>query len=361
MASSRTDSLIEKPGGRVSVAAPRDDDGSGAGGGRRAALARISVVVPVRNEESSIARLLESLLAQSRPPAEIVITDGGSSDRTREIIGRFQAASKLPVVLIETEGSLPGRGRNLAIERAAGEWVACIDAGIVPRADWLQELAEAAARTPSADVIYGRYEAVTDTYFTECAAIVYAPAPGERTRSIASCLLKRAAWAAAGGFREDLRSGEDLLFFKALEDARAHAAFADEAVVYWTLQPSTRATFQRFAKYSRHGMKAGLAAGWQVRVTRLYVLMLVAALAGALFWLPLIGLPPLVLLLRAARRTGRWFGRASRARALAEIFNPRRLLAVAWINLVIDVAMFRGMLDWLTNDRFGSGRIKSFD
>lgn len=50
---------------------------------------KISVVVPVRDEENSIRELLESLLAQTRPPDEIVVTDGGSKDRTRDIIREF--------------------------------------------------------------------------------------------------------------------------------------------------------------------------------------------------------------------------------------------------------------------------------
>jgi len=42
--------------------------------------------VPVRDEANSIHRLIEALLGQTHPPNEIVITDGGSVDGTREII-----------------------------------------------------------------------------------------------------------------------------------------------------------------------------------------------------------------------------------------------------------------------------------
>ena len=48
-------------------------------------LMRISVIVPVRDEAQSISALLEGLLAQSRPPDEIVIADGGSIDETAAI------------------------------------------------------------------------------------------------------------------------------------------------------------------------------------------------------------------------------------------------------------------------------------
>src|SRR5260370_22841144 len=47
---------------------------------------KISVVIPVRNEEDSIDELLVSLLKQTLPPEEIVVTDGGSRDSTSSII-----------------------------------------------------------------------------------------------------------------------------------------------------------------------------------------------------------------------------------------------------------------------------------
>ncbi len=313
---------------------------------------RVSVVVPVRNEESSIERLIDGLLEQTRQPSEIVITDGGSDDRTREIIRTLQKSSPVPIVLIETDHALPGRGRNLGIASAADDWIACIDAGITPHVDWLKELVASAEHTPEAEVIYGRYEAVTDSYFTECAAITYAPAPGELTRSIASCLLRRSAWEVAGGFREDLRSAEDLLFFRSLEKAKVRAAYSRDAVVYWSLQPSVGSTFRRMRHYSRHNIKAGLASEWQFRVSRLYALMLLA-LVGGVFWPPLFLLPPLIHILRAERRVQRWYRGQTRRRLWIEMLNPRRVLTVMWINVVIDMAMFHGMLKWLMHDRWG--------
>ena len=233
-------------------------------------LTCISVIITIKNEESSIRRLLQALDVQTYRPAEIVITNGGSTDRTKQMVRAFQAECPVPIVLIESEQFLPGRGRNLAIARAANEWVACVDGGIVPAPDWLAELVAVARREPEAQVVYGRCVPVTDTYFTACAAIVYVP-PGRRSRFIASCLLRRAAWAAAGGFREDLRSGEDLLFFRALERAGIREAYSDRAVVAWELQPDTGRTFRRFATYSRSSMKAGLGREWQLKVIRLYV------------------------------------------------------------------------------------------
>lgn len=334
-------------------ARPTQADRAGAGlpgEATRATVGRVSVVVPVKNEERTIMRLLEGLLAQTRPPDEIVITDGGSADRTRDIVREFQRATGVPVVLVEAEQALPGRGRNLAIARASSEWVACIDAGIVPRRDWLAELITAAGREPSARVIFGRFEAVTESFFTECAAMVYAPRPGSFRRSIASCLMHRSAWEAAGRFREDLRSSEDLIFFKGLDAADVPRVFTHEAVVAWSLKPSARATFSHFSTYSRSNIRAGLFAEWQLRLSLMYAALAGAFLAGLLWWWPLVLLPPLALLLRAERRIYNWRRGQGRARLLKEMLDPRRVLGVAWVNLVIDAAAFRGMLEWLRRD-----------
>ena len=68
----------------------------------------ISVIVPVLNEEQSIAATLDAL--QALAPYEIIIADGGSSDRTREIAAGF------PVKIISSE-----RGRARQMNRGARE------------------------------------------------------------------------------------------------------------------------------------------------------------------------------------------------------------------------------------------------
>jgi glycosyltransferase involved in cell wall biosynthesis len=310
---------------------------------------QISLIAPVKNEETSIKQLLEGILNQTYRPAEVIITDGGSTDRTKEIIREHESSYPVPLILIETDYALPGRGRNLAIAQAGNEWVACIDAGILPEPDWLAELFETAQSTPSAGVIYGNFEPVTDTYFTECAAITYLT-PRARQRSIASCLMRREAWAAAGGFREDLRASEDLLFFRELEKARVQEAYSERALVRWRLQPTVSSTFRRFTVYSRNGMRAGLYRDWQFNVARLYLLMILLLVAGIFAW-PFFLLPPLILSLRAEKRIWSWFRIKAPGRLWQEMLNPLRVLMVAGINVIIDAATFYGMWQWFVRDR----------
>jgi glycosyltransferase involved in cell wall biosynthesis len=121
---------------------------------------KVSVVVPVRDEEHSIRELLDSLLAQTRPPDEIVITDGGSVDATPQIIEDYIRRGA-PVRLIRAGAALPGRGRNLGAAQASFEWLAFTDAGIRLENNWLEALISKAEANDSIDVVYGSWEPVT--------------------------------------------------------------------------------------------------------------------------------------------------------------------------------------------------------
>jgi glycosyltransferase involved in cell wall biosynthesis len=315
----------------------------------------VSVIIPVKDEAATIGTLLRALLEQTYAPSEIVITDGGSQDRTGEIVRGFQSFSRIPITLIEAGYALPGRGRNLAIARARHDWIATIDSGIHPPPQWLAELVAASGRYPEAGIIYGAAKPATDNYFTECAAITYTPNGGHLSPVIGSALMHRSAWLQAGGFREDLRSGEDLLFFRALKVAGVREGKCDTAVVTWELQASFSATFRRFALYSCNNIRAGLAREWQFNVARLYLVLLVLTVAGLWIW-PLLLLPPLILLLRTAKRIFKWFRINAPEKVWRELFSPARIFNVTLIHLVIDAATFYGVWQWLNYNRVTRAR-----
>src|SRR5207244_861116 len=90
---------------------------------------QISLVIPVRNEEQSLPLLVESIRAQTRPPDEIILVDGGSTDGTVALAGALTAADPRFRV-IEAGDATPGRGRNVGIAAARHDWIALTDAGI---------------------------------------------------------------------------------------------------------------------------------------------------------------------------------------------------------------------------------------
>ena len=318
---------------------------------------KVSVVVPVRDEEKSIRELLDSLLAQTRPPDEIVITDGGSVDATPQIIEEYIRRGA-PVRLIRAGAALPGRGRNLGAAQASFEWLGFTDAGIRLANDWLETLVAKAETDPSIDVVYGSWQPVTNTFFKECAAIAYVPPPSPRDgvlirpRFIASTLLRREAWQAVNGFPEELRSAEDLVFMDRVENAGYRFVHEPNAEVHWDLRPTLWATFKRFLVYSRNNIRAGLFRQWQSTILVRY------AVLALLIVIALIVDPSWVVF-----PIGAWLGMLS-ARAVISIRRNRicypasflrnvfRAVMIMPLLAVLDAAAIIGSIQWLLLDSF---------
>lgn len=236
----------------------------------------VSLVIPVRDEESSISALLASIEDQTAPPEEVVVVDGGSSDRTVEILLAQAQRSPRYTIVEAPGGATPGTGRNLGVAAARHEWVVMTDAGIRLEPTWLERLWAAHLAEPSAEVVYGNYEFDLRSFFEECSAVAYGPpkweTPAGRSRgpTVVSCLVHREAYQAVGGF-SDLRAGEDEMFLTALDRAGVRAAWAPDATVWWRLRPDIRSNFERFRSYSYSYAMAGRQEHWQHRMARGYV------------------------------------------------------------------------------------------
>jgi glycosyltransferase involved in cell wall biosynthesis len=322
---------------------------------------KVSVIVPVRDEEHSIRELLDSLLKQTRPPDEIVITDGGSVDATPQIIEDY-IRKGAPVRLIRAGAALPGRGRNLGAAAAQFEWLGFTDAGIRLENNWLETLAARAAQDDAIDIVYGSWQPVTDTFFKECAAIAYVPPPSPRDgivarpRFIASTLLRRDAWAKVGGFPEDLRSAEDLIFMDRLEAAGYRAVFEPRAQVHWDLRPTLGATFKRFLVYSRNNIRAGLWRQWQATIIFRYAVWLVLTVPALIVdwrWILLpLGLWDFMMIARTVVS----IRRNQHCYPASFSHNLRRALMIMTVLAVLDAAAIIGSVQWLLLDAFRGTR-----
>jgi glycosyltransferase involved in cell wall biosynthesis len=322
---------------------------------------KVSVIVPVRDEEHSIRELLDSLLKQTRPPDEIVITDGGSVDATPQIIEDY-IRKGAPVRLIRAGAALPGRGRNLGAAAAQFEWLGFTDAGIRLENNWLETLAARAAQDDAIDIVYGSWQPVTDTFFKECAAIAYVPPPSPRDgivarpRFIASTLLRRDAWAKVGGFPEDLRSAEDLIFMDRLEAAGYRAVFEPRAQVHWDLRPTLGATFKRFLVYSRNNIRAGLWRQWQATIIFRYAVLLVLTVPALIVdwrWILLpLGLWDFMMIARTVVS----IRRNQHCYPASFSHNLRRALMIMTVLAVLDAAAIIGSVQWLLLDAFRGTR-----
>ncbi|MDD2751786.1 MAG: glycosyltransferase [Candidatus Omnitrophica bacterium] len=97
----------------------------------------ISVMIPTRNRCVSLGRVLDSLEAQTFKDFEVIVVDGGSTDKTRELVSSY--AQKLSVVFTIQEGSLVS-AENKGLKTAKGEIFIRTDDDIVATPEWLQEI-----------------------------------------------------------------------------------------------------------------------------------------------------------------------------------------------------------------------------
>jgi len=129
----------------------------------------VSFVVPVRDEEPHIRACLESLAAQRYPRElfEVVVVDGQSADRTREIVAEVAAEQRdLQLRLLENSARSVAPGRNVGIGAAQGDVIAFVEGHACLDQDFLATAADRLAKTGAQCL--GRY---VEQFITEDNAV----------------------------------------------------------------------------------------------------------------------------------------------------------------------------------------------
>lgn len=103
---------------------------------------KISVVIPVYNEEKRIKQSIHAIYANTVQPYEIILSDGGSSDRTVEIV-----SEAFPdVIIVDNPQRNAAAGRNVGIARATGEIIAFTDGDCIVDKCWVENIRTAFER-----------------------------------------------------------------------------------------------------------------------------------------------------------------------------------------------------------------------
>jgi glycosyltransferase involved in cell wall biosynthesis len=256
---------------------------------------KVSVIATVLNEGDSIRRLLDSLAAQTRPPDEVVVVDGGSTDDTVAVLEGYAAEGRLPLRVLSCPGTNISQGRNAAIRAATGEIVASTDAGVRLSPDWLAALLAPFGRSGAGRVavVSGFFLPDPQTDFEVALGATTLPAledvvPERFLPSSRSVAYRKAAALAVGGYPTWLDYCEDLIFDFKLRERYGPFAFAPRAVAYFRPRPTLKAFLTQYFRYARGDGKADL---WLRRhfiryLTYLVVtpLLVALALSHSLWW-----------------------------------------------------------------------------
>ncbi|WP_366923385.1 glycosyltransferase [Metallumcola ferriviriculae] len=249
----------------------------------------VTLIVAVKNEEKRLKEFLPSVAAQSFYPAEMIVSDGGSSDGTWAYLINFKGQAPFPVKLLQLFGANIAKSRNEAIGTAKYPVVAITDASCVLDKAWLREIT-APFELPEIEVVSGRYIPEANTALQQCtAALTISESPyfTKFLPSGRSVAFTKAAWRKAGGYPQWLNYGEDTYFDLALRKHGCTFVLAPEAVVYWEQRKSIGDLWSQFWCCARGDGQADAFPNSYRYIISIWACMLLSVLGGIFFrpWL----------------------------------------------------------------------------
>jgi glycosyltransferase involved in cell wall biosynthesis len=121
---------------------------------------KISVIIPLYNDEKNISLVLQGLLEQSSAPHEVVVVDNGSTDLGKEAVRGFIKRFPANVLMLEEEKERgPGMARNRGIRCSSGDIIAFLDSDCIPERKWIESIDAFFISRPNFDAVGGIYYA----------------------------------------------------------------------------------------------------------------------------------------------------------------------------------------------------------
>jgi len=189
----------------------------------------VSVIIPCRNERSTIEQVLEDLHAQTfLGKMEVIVADGCSDDGTREILDEISRSDRYryPLRVITNERRIIPSALNRAVEASSGRVIVRVDGHSRVPQTYVAEIVNALATT-GADVVGPRVRFVPGSASPVAFAIATLQAsvfgtggtasrrsisrPVRVAHAVMSC-YNRAVWERVGGYDESLLTNEDFDF-----------------------------------------------------------------------------------------------------------------------------------------------------
>jgi len=174
----------------------------------------VSVVVPTRGRVGYLQVTLHSLESQDpAAPYELLVVDDGSTDGTRELLGRRGA----PSLRLDPSRGL-NAARNAGVKATRGKLVAFVDDDVEVPSGWLHALMEGAERNPEAEAFGGPIRARFEGPAPRGCGREDPPlttldlGPEDRACEVvwgANMLVRRSAFDRIGGFDEQIEGGGD--------------------------------------------------------------------------------------------------------------------------------------------------------
>lgn len=218
----------------------------------------ISVIVPVKNNQGGIDRLLQSVLDRARMnvlPGEIIIIDNNSTERV--YLHEDYKDSELNIKLLSCQKPGPAAARNLGVQSASGKWLLFIDSDCLFTESTLTGYQNPSGFIAFQGVISGLGNDYLSRYYSS-QQIHLPPCVSPEERGVpkylvtANALVLKTAFERVGGFNESfkLAGGEDIDLALRLSKI-GNLSFAPYSIVRHTFDDGLRGFASRFIRYGK--------------------------------------------------------------------------------------------------------------
>lgn len=121
---------------------------------QHAPRASISVILPSFNSARFIGEALDSILAQSLQPEQIIVVDDGSTDNTADVVSRYKDRR---IQVIRKEHGGVASARNVGLDAARGEYISFLDADDRWRPIFLETMHAYLSEDPTVGSVFSNF------------------------------------------------------------------------------------------------------------------------------------------------------------------------------------------------------------
>jgi glycosyltransferase involved in cell wall biosynthesis len=190
-------------------------------------------VIPTKNEENDIRDCLESISRQQFKDLEVIVVDGDSADRTRQVAEELRAK-----VILERPTMSPANARNIGARAAKGDILLFVDADNVLPENHVKMVLKAFKQGVDAVCTYTKAykpNRIAKCFFQERAATY--PQANDASKMIPNA-WRKAVFLDLGGYNPELGYGEDKELNKRALKKGVKKVFCRDIVIYHK-EPST--------------------------------------------------------------------------------------------------------------------------
>jgi glycosyltransferase involved in cell wall biosynthesis len=195
---------------------------------------KVSMICTVKNEEKNISKFIDSVIYQTKKPDELVIVDGGSKDKTFEILKNYSKRFSW-IKIYQVKRANISQGRNFAIKHSKGDIIFTSDSSTIFEKKWVEKILKGFEN--NVDVVFGIYFVKSKNSFEKFLTSRLPKwdniNPNTFLPSNRNTAFRKIVWKKVGGFPENIKRADDSWFHLKAHKSGFKYSFLKNARVEW--------------------------------------------------------------------------------------------------------------------------------